>query len=234
MKKLLTITALTLTVIIGGVVWYVQNTSTNHQNTVIARSETTKQFRSNTAATTTPSTTNTAANTQNHNTTTDTAIRYNADGSIDTSNWQEYCNQEYGFCVKYPQGWVVEKYKSSDEDPILDGLVDCGNASNECPFENIRLYNSRSNGMNKNKNSIEFLTIHVLSKNNPYFNRGGSELRTAWMQDLITGCAIDYFVRINDSTIIMLHTFYDTIQKKQCKNGYNRIFDAIIKSFRAL
>ncbi len=24
---------------------------------------------------------------------------------IDTSNWKDYCNQEYGFCVKYPEGW---------------------------------------------------------------------------------------------------------------------------------
>ena len=123
MKKLLTITALTLTVIIGGVVWYVQSTSTNHQNTVIARSETTKQSRSNDTATTTPFTTNTAVNAQNHNTTTDTAIRYNADGSIDTSNWQEYCNQEYGFCVKYPQGWEVEWKRLDECNVVAKGII---------------------------------------------------------------------------------------------------------------
>ncbi len=26
---------------------------------------------------------------------------------IDTSNWKEYCNQEYGFCVKYPENKYV-------------------------------------------------------------------------------------------------------------------------------
>ncbi len=30
--------------------------------------------------------------------------------NIDTSNWKEYCNKEYGFCVKYPEGW---KYHNS-------------------------------------------------------------------------------------------------------------------------
>ncbi len=134
MKNRLTIIALTLTVIIGGVVWYVQSTPKNHQNAVIARgaatqsqnnnvviarSETTKQSPPKNPATTTPSTTNTAANTQNHNTTTDTAIRYNADGSIDTSNWQEYCNQEYGFCVKYPDGFIVPDAGDSQIKPVI-------------------------------------------------------------------------------------------------------------------
>ena len=26
---------------------------------------------------------------------------------IDTSNWKEYCNQEYGFCVKYPEEYYL-------------------------------------------------------------------------------------------------------------------------------
>ncbi len=110
MKKLLAFIVPVFIIALGAIVWYAQNASTNHQSAVIARSETTKQSRSNDTATTTPPTTNTntGTNAQNHNTTTDTAIRYNADGSIDTSNWQEYCNQEYGFCVKYPQGWATE------------------------------------------------------------------------------------------------------------------------------
>jgi len=109
MKKSLSITALTLTVIIGSVVWYTQSTSTNYQNTVIARSETTKQSPDNNddviaSAATQPQ--QEAATPQNPQVT-DKTIRSNADGSIDTSNWQKYCNQEYGFCVKYPQGWAV-------------------------------------------------------------------------------------------------------------------------------
>ena len=28
--------------------------------------------------------------------------------NIDTSNWKEYCNQKYGFCVKYPEEWEVK------------------------------------------------------------------------------------------------------------------------------
>ncbi len=106
--------------------WYAQSALINRYNAVIAMSTATKQFPDNNddvisstamqshskdQETAAPSHTDTPSsdNAQNHNTITDTAIRYNADGSIDTSNWQEYCNQEYGFCVKYPQGWEVEK-----------------------------------------------------------------------------------------------------------------------------
>jgi hypothetical protein len=28
---------------------------------------------------------------------------------IDISNWKESCNQEYSFCVKYPEGWEIKK-----------------------------------------------------------------------------------------------------------------------------
>ncbi len=125
-KNRLTITVLTLAVIIGGVVWYAQSALINRYNAVIAMSTATKQFPDNNddvisstamqshskdQETAAPSHIDTPSsdNAQNHNaTTTDAAIRYNADGSIDTSNWQEYCNQEYGFCVKYPEGWAVE------------------------------------------------------------------------------------------------------------------------------
>ena len=27
---------------------------------------------------------------------------------IDTSDWKEYCNEEYGFCLKYPKDWDVQ------------------------------------------------------------------------------------------------------------------------------
>lgn len=36
--------------------------------------------------------------------------------TIDTSNWKTYSNQEYGFSVKYPEGWVIFK---EENDSIL-------------------------------------------------------------------------------------------------------------------
>ena len=32
-------------------------------------------------------------------------------GEIDTSNWKTYRNKEYGFEVKYPEGWEMSEVK---------------------------------------------------------------------------------------------------------------------------
>jgi hypothetical protein len=32
------------------------------------------------------------------------------ENDVDTSNWQTYRSEEYGFEISYPQGWVYEKY----------------------------------------------------------------------------------------------------------------------------
>ena len=51
---------------------------------------------------------NTGQNTNAEKTEQENRIAGNQE-EIDTSDWQEYCNQEYGFCVKYPQGWKIER-----------------------------------------------------------------------------------------------------------------------------
>ncbi len=39
-------------------------------------------------------------------------VSHNDTADLDTSDWKEYCNEEYGFCVKVPEGWevIVEQY----------------------------------------------------------------------------------------------------------------------------
>ncbi len=42
---------------------------------------------------------------------------------IDTSNWKEYCNEEYGFCVKIPESFALDKkFISSTNDEKLSIL----------------------------------------------------------------------------------------------------------------
>ncbi len=54
---------------------------------------------------------------------------------IDTSNWKEYCNEEYGFCVKYPEGWEVREttfggsFLTSFSMTIEDKTMSCDPAS---------------------------------------------------------------------------------------------------------
>lgn len=33
------------------------------------------------------------------------------DNNVDTSDWQTYHNEEFGFEVRYPRGWVVKEYR---------------------------------------------------------------------------------------------------------------------------
>ncbi len=42
-------------------------------------------------------------------------IIYNKDGSIDTSNWKIYRNEELGFSVRYPEFWKIKESKSGVE-----------------------------------------------------------------------------------------------------------------------
>ncbi len=41
---------------------------------------------------------------------------------IDTSDWKEYCNEEYGFCVKYPEGWEVKQSEFNKATHIIKGF----------------------------------------------------------------------------------------------------------------
>jgi len=38
---------------------------------------------------------------------------------IDTSDWKEYCNEEYGFCLKYPRDWGYNRFANSYEKGII-------------------------------------------------------------------------------------------------------------------
>ncbi len=55
---------------------------------------------------------------------------------INTSDWKTYCNKEYGFCVKYPEGWKVEKFKSPTKFDA-PAPVDCNKTPEKCPYELI-------------------------------------------------------------------------------------------------
>jgi len=49
----------------------------------------------------------------------DAHILYNEDGSIDTSNWKTYTNEEYGFSVKYPEGYNYFVESSNNKAEVL-------------------------------------------------------------------------------------------------------------------
>jgi hypothetical protein len=46
------------------------------------------------------------------------ACRVGTSGSDETANWVTYVNPVYGYCMKYPASWVVERF-STDEQPAF-------------------------------------------------------------------------------------------------------------------
>ncbi len=79
---------------------------------------------------------------------------------IDTSNWKEYCNEEYGFCVKYPDDdsiKIEEVYLGSDSDvtPLQDVY---GNIANAIQFNFI---DNRSLDIRMIPNNKRFSTLEA-------------------------------------------------------------------------
>ncbi len=101
-KYTLTISILTLLTLVAGILWFVWG---DGEDTLRKSATEVAEVQENTIAearditqdstTTIVSAENTIEKTLAENTLDSTT-------NIDTSAWQEYCNEEYGFCVKYP------------------------------------------------------------------------------------------------------------------------------------
>lgn len=59
----------------------------------------------------------------NENTNLNQNTNTNTNGEVDTSNWQTYRNEEYGFEVKYPEGWEVSSLNTSSAQFVSDDIL---------------------------------------------------------------------------------------------------------------
>ena len=156
-------------------------------------------------------------------------------GEIDTSNWQVYKNEEYGFEVKYPEGWKAKKFKSSCLG-LGDCAIDCDKMPEECDVVGFSFYN-------ENDATLESTSISVVPEN----QKKSSELhniKSEWMQGMFSGCYVT--TRINtDNNEFLLGSFRsatdlndaETTQKENnlCeRNMLNPLFNEIVKSFTVI
>ncbi len=87
---------------------------------------------------------------------------------IDTSNWKEYCNQEYGFCVKYPSKSPVFVQKFSDSLSQDNEYID---VPTKIIFKGISIDNSFSVafGSGVSNQSVIFGVAVFPKKNDAYY-----------------------------------------------------------------
>ncbi len=113
--RALTIFILALLLLVGSVWFFTrqsQNTPphTQKQDTATPIQNTSPKETASTQATVQTNAQDNSSAVSAQQVTTDTSQSANAGSDIDTSNWKEYCNEEYGFCVKYPEGWEVKAH----------------------------------------------------------------------------------------------------------------------------
>ncbi len=157
--------------------------------------------------------------------------------NIDTSNWKEYCNKEYGFCVKYPEGWKVEKEKKrfhSETGKIVNEDFSLRMFKNDNQNERVirnmwitvmKLPKNLSSvkQLIKNNNYLhEYILTGVLD-NGIYSNFNGQEFFIAKSSDYLIAITIDpnkkywYLIEVTDPTGLRtldeecMHAFYGSI-----------------------
>ncbi len=96
--------------------------------------------------------------------------------NIDTSNWKEYCNKEYGFCVKYPRNWILKREEknnavislNSPKNEKLLNEIKKGNIYGEGYMEDISInYWNQIKDEEENKaNEIDANNLESLINNN--------------------------------------------------------------------
>ncbi len=108
MKKiLLTIGILTLTAL-AGTLWYLQNNK--NETTVPTVSVVINEKTNNNAEKLQTKETSKQAEKKISDGNEKVLTEKDANDEIDTSNWKEYCNEKYGFCVRYPRKWTYEEF----------------------------------------------------------------------------------------------------------------------------
>jgi len=156
-------------------------------------------------------------------------IKYNPDGTIDTSDWKTYRNEELGFELKYPKEWKMDRSRFATIFPA-PLPVDCIKTPEKCPFNGFIFSNSSYNNIN-DTHSIRMFVVKVVPSTEIKKNDGFS-IYTINNNELLgdSVCMLNYIKSIRQQKIIITASYNF---KQQCnKEKHDKLFDAIIQSLR--
>jgi hypothetical protein len=130
-------------------------------------------------------------------------------GEIDTSGWQTYKNEEYGFEVKYPEGWTAEKKEKIKMGTSTDYVIIINPENNS--YLNIEKAYSEE---------VSFNNTTFQQLDNIYIS--GQKTYTAYLEESLS-VYYKYFVKMNKESYFIYFV---------PKNNDKDIFYEIIKTIR--
>ncbi len=148
---------------------------------------------------------------------------------IDTSNWKTYRNEEYGFEVKYPEGWEVEEIKFAAIWPA-PLPINCKKSPEKCPFDGVQFFSENSAA----KTGITYFSV-IISKNNELKTKNGWYVSKMEGSDFAPSdrCLLAYVKKINNQEKILISTSQE--YKSECNRGQkDKLFKKIVDSVKVI
>lgn len=140
------------------------------------------------------------------------------DNTINTSDWEIYLNEVYGFELKYPKGWQVRNYQSPD---AMVAFYDTRSEGSDngiyVEIKDIKI-NDYLNSADIKENISGYEKVRINNTQGYYFSNSLSENKFV----------INYFSANTSGD----KTYLIYVINPSMTNDYNKIFEKILTSFK--
>lgn len=172
---------------------------------------------------------------QNNNQNTETNNQNNSNNSssndMDTSSWKTYTNEEYGFSVKYPEGWTLnnktEELQKTNNDTLSYTILDP--KFNNLNDARISIETKKSYGLEQDIDR-EFTDVVINKKQDININEINSKIITGDAIDYETNELISHFITVlvpNNNQVII----FNYIKSINDEENLQKEFESIYHSF---